>query len=932
MFKKIITITLSTLIIIVALLFAIPFLFKGQIVNFAKKQLNKQLTAIVDFDDINLSLLRSFPNLHLSINDLSVVGRKEFKGDTLLLLDKGQVVVNVQTLFNQDDISIKSIKLVRPNVNALVLKNGKANWDIVASSDTPSNSENSEYNIALQKYQVVEGNIFYHDETTNTKAQLTNLNHTGKGDFTQDIFVLSTLTTIDALSATYEGIEYLRKVNTKLEADIEMDNINNKYTLKNNNLHLNYLDIGFDGYIKIPNEKDIETKMAFNAKQTDFKNILSLMPAAFKNNNEFKKVKASGKMALNGNINGIYNDKRLPNFNINLNVDNGEFQYPDLPQKMSNINLKTAIANSTGQTDDTNINIPVFNFTLDGEKFESSALFKNPISNPLFKVEAKGKIKLGELFKTYPLEDVQELTGMLTADLKAEGTMDDIEKERYNNVKTAGYIDITDMVYRSSTLPDALMVRNMGLIFTSEFVNLNRFDAKIGPTDLKANGRLENFLAYSFANGKLNGQLDVDATYLDCDQWLTETENTTSEDDAAAFEVFRVPENIDFTINAKAKKVKYDKIKLSNVAGTIYVKDEQMRFQNVQTETLGGKINIDGTYNTKNRERPLVDFAYNIQRVNILEAVTTFYSLGKIAPIAENLAGNFSSQFELKGELNEEMFPDLMTFSGEGMAAVIEATLTNSEIFQEIGKKLQINELKRINVVDVQTFFTIEDGFVVVKPFKIKPFDIAMNISGAHGFDQSLNYQIATKVPRNLLGSQANSLLNNLLNQASSKGFDLDVPDNVNINLNITGTINKPKIKVNYDNLLSDTSNTIMDYGKEILDSLKNTANAIKDEAVQKVEEGKAYVNEEIDKAKDEANQAIQQGIDSSTKFVQEKVETAKEEATEAVEEKADALIEDGKEQISGASDSLKNDIKNTASDKAKDAVKGLWGKKKKDE
>ena len=58
-----------------------------------------------------------------------------------------------------------------------------------------------------------------------------------------------------------------------------------------------------------------------------------------------------------------------------------------------------------------------------------------------------------------------------------------------------------------------------------------------------------------------------------------------------------------------------------------------------------------------------------------------------------------------------------------------------------------------------------------MQPFHVKYNDIDMEIGGMHGFDQSIDYVIAMKVPRAMLGSDANNLLNNLAQQAVAKVY-----------------------------------------------------------------------------------------------------------------------------------------------------------------
>lgn len=51
--------------------------------------------------------------------------------------------------------------------------------------------------------------------------ELKNVNHSGKGDFTQDLFTLNTQSNIEKLTVKYGGIPYLNQI--ALAADLPLD-------------------------------------------------------------------------------------------------------------------------------------------------------------------------------------------------------------------------------------------------------------------------------------------------------------------------------------------------------------------------------------------------------------------------------------------------------------------------------------------------------------------------------------------------------------------------------------------------------------------------------------------------------------------------------------------------------------------------------------
>ena len=67
-------------------------------------------------------------------------------------------------------------------------------------------------------------------------AEISGFDHEGSGDFTSDIFTLYTKTTVDAANFIYASIPYLNKAKADIDADIKIDNSNNTYSFKTDDI------------------------------------------------------------------------------------------------------------------------------------------------------------------------------------------------------------------------------------------------------------------------------------------------------------------------------------------------------------------------------------------------------------------------------------------------------------------------------------------------------------------------------------------------------------------------------------------------------------------------------------------------------------------------------------------------------------------------
>src|SRR5436305_2029868 len=103
MLKKTLKISLIVLLSLLVIAFAAPFLFKGKIMAIAKEQINKSLTAKVDFNDLDISFFRHFPKVSVALTGLQVVGTDDFAKDTLVSAKDIDVALNLMSVIRGSD-------------------------------------------------------------------------------------------------------------------------------------------------------------------------------------------------------------------------------------------------------------------------------------------------------------------------------------------------------------------------------------------------------------------------------------------------------------------------------------------------------------------------------------------------------------------------------------------------------------------------------------------------------------------------------------------------------------------------------------------------------------------------------------------------------------------------------------------------------------
>lgn len=197
--KKKLKIIGITLLILLALLIASPFIFQSQIKDMVRNYINKNVNAKVTFDDVNLSFLSSFPQANVTLDNLIITNFAPFENDTLAKIKQVSLDMSIKELFkkaDQDPIIVNTVNIDEALVNLKTNKNGDANWNITKekATTTTNNTTSSGFSFDIEDYSISNSAFNYLDEAANTVFNISNLNHTGKGVFSGETSQLDTNT------------------------------------------------------------------------------------------------------------------------------------------------------------------------------------------------------------------------------------------------------------------------------------------------------------------------------------------------------------------------------------------------------------------------------------------------------------------------------------------------------------------------------------------------------------------------------------------------------------------------------------------------------------------------------------------------------------------------------------------------------------------
>ena len=664
---------------------------------------------------------------------------------------------------------------------------------------------------------------------------------------------------------------------SNVQVDLLVDNkdgiIENTY-INLKQMHIDFGSNPFDATLIVENLKDYTMNASVNGK-LNLAELNTMFP--------IDGLSMRGIFSVNASAKGVYDSLRkiVPAMDVKMSLVNGYVKSSEFPAPLEDLKFNSSINNSSGKMAETTIRVNDFSMLLEGEHFVADMILQN-LDDYTWDVKASGGIDLEKITKIFPLEGMS-LVGNIKADLKTQGKMSDLEAERYDKLPTSGSISIKNFKYEDKELPYVIALSTAQGSFDPRKIEIKEVKGTIGNSDFEVSGAFTNYMGYIFGESEvIKGSLNYTANLLDLNEFMEETEQTTEESaEEEAYTVIPIPSNIDFVLKSKVKSVKVMDLTMANAEGEIVLREGIANLNGLKFNMLGGSFVVTGAYNTQDISKPSYDFGLKVDNLSIAQAYSTFSTIQTFVPIAEKIAGNFSTDFKVNGLLQQDMMPDMASVNGDGLVKILQATVKESQIISGISSLTKLEDAGEVTLRDVIMSASINDGRLSVKPFDVKIGNYATTVAGSTGLDGSISYNLKMIVPAGKLGADFNSLVSQYAGGTSATTGNQNIP----LTIGLGGTYANPRPTL------------IMDEQKQqVRDAITSAAEEKGKEALQQAVKGS-----EAEKLVGGLLGGKKTGADSTSKdstVIDPVIPVTKEEVKEKVEEEKKKLEEEAQNKI----------------------------------
>lgn len=208
------------------------------------------ITCDFDIDRAELTVIKTFPEVGLAINDVVLVNQMVGSpSDTLAYINECVVTVDVKKFLKENLILIDECRLNGGYVNLFIDENGGSNLDIFPPSEPDTVEESSEmtYGIDLASLRLNNVDVSYTDLTQGMIADVEGMTMSAKAKMKGDVLagnVVMSLKGIDYKQTTDSSAMQLKLNDLKIEGDAEMIGENVNADIKTSSSFLNYAGDG----------------------------------------------------------------------------------------------------------------------------------------------------------------------------------------------------------------------------------------------------------------------------------------------------------------------------------------------------------------------------------------------------------------------------------------------------------------------------------------------------------------------------------------------------------------------------------------------------------------------------------------------------------------------------------------------------------------
>lgn len=467
--------------------FLFPIIYKKKFETIFKTEINKRIQGRIDFEDFDISIIKSFPYLCFDLKNLKIYGPDSIQ---FISIKQTSLNLHLRKFLNSGFkiVELDGLVLNHPEILVKIDESGTANYSKIIRQNSTEPLANN-VTARLSNIKIIQGNLFYTDSSSKIQISANSINHTSRIDLQMPLLDIDHNTQIDSFSFRMGGLNYLKNVKLKWSghADLQSDSIH--LYLKNNLILLNQLGFSLNANIISRNPNDgYDVNISLKTPENDVKQLISLIPGFYKH--DFAHVRASGQFNMFLQVHGVLDSLHVPFITFDSELKDGMVKAPQLPYPIENMDFNLRVNSTDSFAKKIEIDIPKYSLTLHNEPLSGNLALRLNDHAYSVKGQSAGDIRLEDWQNAIPM-DSMHMKGLIHIDVDFAFNDEQVRKNTFSDMKLQGLIRGHDIFIQNGSLP-ALQVPGLTSRLSPSICNFELSKSKIGKSDVEGNLSIDN--------------------------------------------------------------------------------------------------------------------------------------------------------------------------------------------------------------------------------------------------------------------------------------------------------------------------------------------------------------------------------------------------------------------------------------------------------
>ena len=789
------------------------------VIKYLKKYLDSHLITEIEVDNINFSLLKSFPYASVQLKNVYAKSALNFSVNDFAGKDTDTLLAANSISFEFGLLKLLSGKYVIRNINVnngklkvLIDRDGSPNYNIWNPGDKKSSSG---FNMNLQSLIFSEIDLYIINLKDNYSVAAYDKKLSLKGNFSDQINSLIVKGNLHIIDFVLNNREILEDKDLYFESSLL--NVNNNYQIRKGKVKLGSLSFNVSGNISDNQFKSIN--LDISSGKAKLSEILSLSQNKLKSFPDIFSV--SGNSYFNATISGNLSENSMPHIVTSFYITNGALLNKKSGQKLSGIRLSGTFTNGKHNNGTTSsVVIKEILATADNSTVSGRFSIEN-IDLPYVELNLDAHVDLNEMQQFFNVDTLEYINGNLDAKINIAGRLSNPAKiSRDDFIKLTRNCRLNFSKSSFKITGRAFIFDNInGEIIINDNIKFNNLSFSLDNNKFVVSGILNNAFEYAFYKSKnLICNANLSSDYLNLKNLLAnQLFNKNKNNKSANIS----PENVFVNTNVTFKNLTFDRFNASNISGVINYRPGIIDFKIIQMNSFNGSITGHGSI-ILNNNNFYIQCQSELKLIDIGKFFHTFNNFGQNFIVDKNLKGELSGDVILSAALDYKSGIIKESIKADGNLKIENGELIQFEPMMGLSRFISVEELNHIKFKTLNNEILIKDKIITIPEMDIYSSAINITALGIHKFDNSYDYRIKVLMT-DLLFNKAREKRKEINNFGI---IEDDRLGKISIPLRLTGMGDKYEISFDKQTALNTLKKSIQNEKKALGDIFKEEFNS----------------------------------------------------------------------------------------------------------